>query len=249
VTLRNRIILAAGIAVVGGMFLYAPIEILSDGPRAIIPIVLSLFAIGVPIFLAFYITSVSRALLVASVFVAGSLILSSGFFAYRQTHLLQIIGMFSFFSLMALAVVSVVMVLRPRGRLAAIAALIVSVVPFFVTGYARGLGHQASIRDFQQRLPQYEAAVRQVETALAASDEYTSRNGMPGEFPSLCYLVCAWKDSDRTVAEFFWGRGFPVKHTAWIYLSDGIEPEKGSELARRWHRWERVNDHWFTVSN
>lgn len=46
--------------------------------------------------------------------------------------------------------------------------------------------------------------------------------------------------------EFFFGAGFPVKHTAYLYCpTDNIEP--GSPTAKRWPRRRWVATNWFIV--
>lgn len=46
--------------------------------------------------------------------------------------------------------------------------------------------------------------------------------------------------------EFFYGAGFPVKHTAYLYCPSGVI-EPGSTTAKRWHRRRSVATNWFIV--
>ena len=51
-------------------------------------------------------------------------------------------------------------------------------------------------------------------------------------------------DSGKFEASFFFGGGFPVKHSAWYYSSDGTPPDPKS-----WPRYVHIQPHWYRVSD
>ena len=74
---------------------------------------------------------------------------------------------------------------------------------------------------------------------------------IPEKYRHLAYSIFAEKLKDVLRIEFFWGGGFPVKHTAYVYLSNGKPPDKETDHHTDWYWYhcERINDYWFRVSD
>ncbi len=73
------------------------------------------------------------------------------------------------------------------------------------------------------------------------------RLNLPSRYGSLAYATHANRDAAGTLTvEFFVGGGFPVKHHAYLYLSDGVMTP---EIRRDWPSGLRREKQWFEVSD
>lgn len=106
--------------------------------------------------------------------------------------------------------------------------------------------------DFRyRRLPAFEQVVRKIESGELPLETIQE---MPSEFQSLAYGVHVHDDAPGGLTvEFFWGGGFPVKHSVYIYRASGLPPPTKTnwDLKRycQWHRSRRLNDNWFAASD
>ena len=63
----------------------------------------------------------------------------------------------------------------------------------------------------------------------------------------MAYTIYGKRQGDVLRVTFIWGIGFPLKHAAYIYVSDGKWSEKDPDLRRAWPISHRINEHWFRV--
>jgi hypothetical protein len=101
----------------------------------------------------------------------------------------------------------------------------------------------------EQYIPQYEAAVKMVENQIGAKPMSLLGKEIPPQFRHLAISIHAEREDSVLSVTFIWGVGFPLKHTAYVYISSGELPQKGTELQKDWSFWERINDHWFIVGD
>lgn len=109
-------------------------------------------------------------------------------------------------------------------------------------------GHLLRDHLFRCRLPQYEAVLRMMMDGSIEVREQLGRIELPSKYSNLALMTLAQKDdNDILTAEFIIGGGFPVKHSGYLYRSDG-ELQKW-EHAARWPRWFKIDDHWYRISD
>jgi hypothetical protein len=154
-------------------------------------------------------------------------------FAFKETTLLQILTLAALLGLVTAFVVAVInAVLFWRQRRWRV------LFPFLVVllcgvGGPR-LGGVVRNAYFRKQLPD-------LETAIAS---YRDTGTMP-DTQWRGYQVHADEWEGATVVEFWWGSGFPVKHTVLLYFS-------GDDITsyRRRHGWyyaSRLEEHWWIV--
>jgi hypothetical protein len=173
------------------------------------------------------------------------------FFAYRPNWL-QIPLMFSCYYYIAAAVIALIFLFVHWGKgiFLAITPVILTIGGFYLQKGANQLGHWYRIEVFNSRFTQYEQFV-DILKKDSENKQFITLSGeqIPEQYRSLAYCVHAHKEKDVFVVVFAWGLGFPAKHSAFAYRSDGILPSKGSEFRREWPFCERINENWFRVAD
>jgi hypothetical protein len=160
----------------------------------------------------------------------------SGLFAFRETTNLQLLSMLFFLGLFVSVILSLVYAsrswsqLRWRALLPLAACVVVFLVPAKLGRFARDIY-------FRRQIPRLEGAVQ------------TYRSS--GQWPDVSwsgYQVTPGKLDDKVLAViFWWGGGFPVKHTALIYYS--ADDPKDYFREGGWRRGYSVKDHWWVVKD
>jgi hypothetical protein len=129
-------------------------------------------------------------------------------------------------------------------------SFVVFILAFPGCSQAIKAGHWARMKVFEHRLPSYEKAVQQIIKNFDGQRKLITKNNLPEECRRFAYYAYVYKDNNNaTVVNFMWGIGFPVKHTAFVWRSDGVLPEKGTEFRRDWPGCWRINEHWFRCSD
>ena len=120
-----------------------------------------------------------------------------------------------------------------------------SIIP---TGRLIQFGKSLGEKRFISRLPEYEAFVSEIKAKTWKKGRMLISN--PAACRGLAYIIHAYENEPNVlVVEFFvGGMGPPPKHTAFLYASSG-NVNKGSDADKHWHRWKRMNKHWFRVSD
>jgi hypothetical protein len=127
-----------------------------------------------------------------------------------------------------------------------------TLLPFLILGVALfGLRiwdvSAMSIRRFEKYLPDYEAFVAKVEKEYKPGDRHSM--GMPKEYRHLGYLAIIYDDEPNNLYELVEVGHFGVfGHTYFLHSSNG-DIARGSKGYRKWPDKERVNEHWFRVSD
>jgi hypothetical protein len=157
-------------------------------------------------------------------------------FAFRETPGLQLLLMLFFLGLFVSVILSVVYASRSWSRLhwRALFPLATCVVVFLAPAK---LGCFARDTYFRRQIPRLDGAVQ----------TYRSSGQWPGVSWSG-YLVTPGKlqDNDMDVI-FWWGGGFPVKHTVLIYHSS--DDPKSHFKKSSWRSGYPLQDHWWVVKD
>jgi len=100
---------------------------------------------------------------------------------------------------------------------------------------------------FRWNMPRYQTAAQWVEQQKFDSTSFYVNLNPPAEFSDLAYAIHASRTKDcGTVIWFFWGSGFPVKHTVRIY-----SPEESVTRAiclGDWHPARKLTEDWYEAS-
>jgi hypothetical protein len=92
------------------------------------------------------------------------------------------------------------------------------------------------VRDtvFRSRFTEYETAVRAMQSGT-----------VPPVVPRLAYHITQPQGHQQVF--FFWGRGFPVKHTVFVYSP--TDPNADSSFARAWHHARPLAPNWYVAKD
>ncbi len=208
--------------------------------------------VGIPLFVMYLGLRSKNLLLGINLIISVSLIIILGLAEYYKNGFTQIVSMFLFLLFFALAVTNLISIfvrcwdygassLVPIG-------ITIATVPLIVASLS--IGRHVNLYIFNKRLPQFENAVKLMESRV--TDERIRLRGdeIPKEYRHLAKYITGEKLENGSLAvTFLWGGGFPLKHIAYAYISNGRLPEKGSEFRKNWYRCTRINDNWFRVSD
>jgi hypothetical protein len=101
---------------------------------------------------------------------------------------------------------------------------------------------------FKISRPQYEAAVRLIADGKPSVGNQPTPVILPPQYASLAYAGFAERDSNGVLSVvFYYGRAFPVKHSAYLYRSRGTFEQW--QHAGDWTRWTRLDEHWYRISD
>lgn len=176
-------------------------------------------------------TRFSRFILGFSFFHAGF----AAWFHYRENVFLQLVIALFFLSWFCLLLGSWARLgwRNPRAIAISAAAIVwLAAAPF--VGARVGI----MVRDavFRLRLPEYEAAVRLVQA------------GTPQADIRLAYRINSdLAPTGGSEVIFYWGSGFPVKHTAFVYRTD--DPSTHPRFVREWSRIGSLAPNWYVVKD
>lgn len=168
-------------------------------------------------------------------------------FAARPTGLKQLFAMGAFLAagLLFLACLSWALTRakgqRLKGCIAALAVL--AVIPAGVE-----IGHLIRDWQFQRDLPRYQAAAAWA-AALAVPGDTVVVLQVPAQYRDLAYAVhISQDDACGVMVDFFWGGGFPVKHTVRRYIAAPTSMER-KPCREGWRRGRQRADGWFELAD
>jgi hypothetical protein len=96
-------------------------------------------------------------------------------------------------------------------------------------------------------MPRYKAAAEWVEHQALSSEG--SEIELPPEYADLAYGVRGIRSAEcGTVVTFWWGSGFPVKHTARVYSPTGSF-ERSRDCRGHWSRGSLIDEHWYEATD
>jgi hypothetical protein len=170
------------------------------------------------------------------------------FFVAAPTLSSQLISVGALFVLLLTLPVAVFHAWRHRAR-----GLMRATMPFVACLVAVPIGGSlgAVYRDLDfryRRLPAYEKVVRKIQSGELPAGNIKE---MPPEIDGLAYMIEVHDDAPGgLMVEFFWGGGFPVKHTVYIYRASGLPPPTSPNWEIKpycqWDGARRLNENWFS---
>jgi hypothetical protein len=183
-------------------------------------------------------------------FLGLTIILAALFFgstlrmAARPTNEAQLLMMATGLLLFPLSVAVPAFLPRTRSSLRTLRWVGPLLVPLLFVS-AAWIGHLLRARLFYRDLPELERVVHLVATGSIAVHD--GRVALPAELSDLARVVFAQREPDGTLqVTFVVGGGFPVKHLAYLYRSDGRFPP---ELTRDWPKRRDRQQNWVEVSD
>jgi hypothetical protein len=169
-------------------------------------------------------------------------------YSIKQTTFWQFIVIFMVMGFLALIIASAITLftgIRKSKHMACIPlsiCLIVLIFMFIVTPRIKDMV-------FNGRLVKYEKIVNMIRNNELKIDTTNHKVVLPDEYKHLSYLVLGEVDKNGVLTvEFFTGIGFPVKHSGYMYRSDG-NILSDPAINKRWHNITRKNDNWYYFSD
>ena len=129
---------------------------------------------------------------------------------------------------------------RLKGFIAPLMALVA--IPLGVA-----IGHAVRDWQFSRDLPRYNAAAAWA-TSRAVPGE-TAALDLPAEYADLAYIIHVRRDKEcGLLIDFFWGGGFPVKHTVRRFASMPSFVEQ-KQCTKDWARGRKRAENWYELSD
>jgi len=160
--------------------------------------------------------------------------------------------MLAYIYLFLMLIVSFIAIFRfwERHNFFGVIPFVILLLCFKASAISLKTGHDKRLAVFTERLAQYEEAVQVMQSKINGEPVFLKGEEVPETYQHLAWWIHAEEDKqDVLVVTFFWGGGFPVKHSAFVYRSDGWLPPKGTDFRREWPFAERINEHWFRVAD
>ena len=102
-------------------------------------------------------------------------------------------------------------------------------------------------REFKSKLPLFQKVVSDLQTSETAPSTSLTEVPVPENARSKVYFILAEHPAEgRLAVEFLTGRGFPVKHSGFLFLSSG-RIEDFPKMVSRWPYQERLQDNWLYI--
>jgi hypothetical protein len=171
-------------------------------------------------------------------------------FAFKPNVLWQFLSILLFFVMLVILIADLVFIPHQWKRyrfkaflpFCAASLFLVIIPPSMISGYL--------LQDhlFRSRIPQYEAVLEMMmDGSIDVGDELRLIE-LPPEYSSLASRTMAQKDSNGILTvEFIIGGGFPVKHSGYLFRSEGKLQDW--EHAARWPRRLKIDEHWYRISD
>jgi hypothetical protein len=216
-------------------------------------LVLSIFIFGIPLLFAYYGLRNIKVLIWINIIFALLTPIVSCLGGYRP-GLFQLIYTPVDYYAIVVAIISFiglfVFMMQEEGLLSFL-PLAISIATIAASVFCFGIGHRIRMYVFEKRLPQYEEVVRMIDNGTIKIPKQLPPNiEVPEKYKRLSYWVMAEKETRNVlVVTFLWDAGFPCKHSAFVYRSDGEIPERNSDFCRNWPHISRINKYWFKVSD
>ena len=215
-------------------------------------ILLCLFTLGIPLCII-YLGLRSKALLLSlNLLISVSLMITTGLFQYFVNGFTQMISFFLLLLFIALAVANFINIFVRWGEsgVKTLMPIGITLATVLLVGASGAIGQRAKLHSFDKQLPEFEDAVKMIEGKIVGERIILSGEDIPQEYRHLAKYISGDIDENGTlIVTFVWGFGFPVKHTAYAYISDGELPERDSEFRKDWYHCTRINEKWFKVGD
>lgn len=220
-------------------------------PKLIGTIILPILFFGIPLLLIFFSLKKIIILIFLNLFIALAFCLAQYDFGCRPNALSQLGGMFLFLCLIVMIIVDFIGVFLFWGKhgFLVFAPLVIPLLCFKAGSACLNFGHNRRLEVFEERLPQYEEVVHLMDSELKNERIFWGAEQIPRQYRHLAYRIYGERKRDVLRVVFFWGSGFPVKHSAFAYISNGALPAKGTDFRRDWPHATRINEHWFRVGD
>jgi hypothetical protein len=174
----------------------------------------------------------------------------SFFFAYGSSCFLQILLMLLGLAFLVLVIASILAIpaLWHKYRAKAFVPILFTLTFLLLGFFAVVLGIVWRRSHFRRHLPEYQEAVRSMETGQIPVDSKLAVVELPSDYHHLAQVVLAERDPNGVVtAEFIYGTFWPPHHLAFLYRGDG-DPERWSHWSR-WRSYRRIEQNWYLVGD
>lgn len=205
---------------------------------------------GIPLLIAYWGLKNLKRVIILNIIISIPLIIISGIFSYEM-RLSQLLFYPLLFFAFVMLIINFISIFKfwSNYNFKVFAPILISILTILLSYSSLKAGRWTNIYVFEKRLPQYQAAVRMVENRINEKSICLIGEEIPPEFRHLAISIQGEKDDSVLGVIFIWGVGFPCKHIAYAYISNGEFPARGAKFLNDWYYWERINDHWFIVGD
>jgi hypothetical protein len=203
----------------------------------IIAVVLPMFLLGILLLFIYLSLKKITVLTLLNLFVITAYCVTLYDFGYRPNAFSQIAGMILFCGLIVLIILDCISVFVFWGKhgfsdFIAVIMVFISLLSFKAGSVCLSYGKEQRLKIFSERLPQYEEVVRLMDSKVKSERVFWQYEQIPQQYRHLAYRVYGERNENALRVFFFWGSGFPVKHSAFAYISNGVLPVDGDDFHR-----------------
>lgn len=134
---------------------------------------------------------------------------------------------------------------KSRAFVPALVCFIGLLASFFIGAC---LGNAIKDWRFQKDLPRYNAVVGLIEKGDLKPTSENLFIKLPNEYADLAWAVVAKTNNNKMTIEFMTESGFPVKHSGYLFISNG-DIETDVNALQHWPYHSRINMNWFQISD
>jgi hypothetical protein len=163
-----------------------------------------------------------------------------------RSNVISQIGMIIFgillFPLLLISIFKAFFTLRKNG----IYVFVVPITSIILSILAVFIGHSIRFASFKMNLNRYQSAVEWVLEQDFPQDEMYINLTPPSKFSDITHAIHAKKSKEcGIVVWFFWGSGFPVRHTVRIFTEqDSISHKCYGD----YYNFRKLEEHWYEAT-
>jgi len=169
-------------------------------------------------------------------------------YSIRQTTTMQFIAIFMILGFLAIFIASIVVLFNcwKENKYKAFLPFSVCVMVLMYMIFAVPVVKDVA---FHRKLVKYEKIVNMVNEGELVINTNSHRIELPDDYKQLAYVAFGeYDDKGVLTLEFFTGAGYPVKHSGYLYRSDGsITPD--STIHKKWRHIVRKSHNWYYFSD
>ena len=172
------------------------------------------------------------------------------FSAFQMNPLIQLIVMLCVFVFVLTLIINFLSIpfrWKSQGKWAVLPfGFSVLSIMFFL--FTLGLGFEVKMLKFRSQKPEYEQVIDLIKQGNIPIRKELDRLKIPDRFDHLAYSVMGTRDDNGVITvEFLTEGGFPVKHSGFLYRSDG-QPKKWERIDR-WPIYGEIETNWYRISD
>ncbi len=162
-------------------------------------------------------------------------------FLIRESAILQLISMLAILMFLALFITNISWLIRKwkSEKWLSLYPIVLWIIILLATPFIAVFSAKKS---FEYNLPKFQVIVEELKKEPHETGERKRSDKNVGRG------IDSWYEDDIFIAQIWWGSGFPLKHTCYVYVSSG-DIEKIEYFTKNFYGRIRLNQYWFSVSD